>query len=164
MKTKSLIITLTLALFLCSHSAMAQNSPFDGEWKLNTEKTTSTNDQLFLSKVTIKLKSDSLLTTRVYENYNGEQYPFVENLSLNNKVCKIYIYDMPRATKASRSGSDGSVAIESTTTFYGNNGEENMTAKENWSVDKDGKMLTVKFTNTMSGTESTGTNFYNKVK
>ncbi len=71
---------------------------------------------------------------------------------------------MPRTTKASRSNTDGSLVIESVTTFYGNNGEENMTANETWKVDAEGKILTVEFTNKMSGNETVGTNIYDKVK
>ena len=39
-----------------------------------------------------------------------------------------------------------------------------MTAKEIWKVDKTGKMLAVDFTNKMSGYETTGTNYYNKIE
>jgi hypothetical protein len=164
MKTKSIFTLLILLTFSCSFSAVAQNFNFSGEWKLDREKTIMANDQLFLSMVTIQLNKDSLLTTRVYENGYGEQYPFDENLSLDGKDCKINIYDMPRSSKASRSASDGSILVESKTTFYGNNGEEDMIANETWKVDKAGNMLTIDFTNKMSGSEFTGTNYYNKVK
>jgi len=163
MKTKPIFTLLILLTFSFSFSAVAQNSNFSGEWKLDREKTTMANDQLFLSMVTVQLKKDSLLTTRVYSN-GYEEYPFVENLSLDGKDCKINIYDMPRSSKASRSASDGSILIESKTTFYGNNGEEDMIANETWKVDKAGNMLTIDFTNKMSGSEFTGTNYYNKVK
>jgi len=72
---------------------------------------------------------------------------------------------MPRTTKAIRSKTDGSLIIESTTTFYGNSGEEvNLTAKETWKVDNEGKMLTIDFVNTMSDFETKGINYYNRVK
>jgi hypothetical protein len=54
--------------------------------------------------------------------------------------------------------------IASTTTFSGNNGQEDMIAKETWKIDKEGKTLTLEFTNKMSGKEITGTYYYNKVK
>ena len=57
---------------------------------------------------------------------------------------------------------DGTITIASTTTFNGNNGQEDMVAKETWKVDNEGKMLTLEFSNKMSGTESTGTYFYDK--
>jgi len=49
---------------------------------------------------------------------------------------------------------DKSLMIASTTTFNGNNGPEDMTAKETWKVDSEGKMLTLEFTNKMSGNEN----------
>jgi hypothetical protein len=39
-----------------------------------------------------------------------------------------------------------------------------MIAKETWKIDKEGKTLTLEFTNKMSGKEITGIYYYNKVK
>jgi hypothetical protein len=164
MKTKTIFIFLILLIITSPFSALGQNGGFSGEWKLNKEKTVLAENQLFLSIVTIQIKSDSLLTTRVYENWNGEEYPFEENLSLDGKECKIVIYDMPRTTKASRSNTDVSLIIESTTTFYNDNGEDNLTAKETWKVDNEGNTLTINFTNKMSVGETIGTNYYNRIK
>jgi hypothetical protein len=164
MKTKTTLSLVLLFFLVSSFSAYSQTSAFSGEWKLNTEKTVLETGQLFLSKVTVLVKGDSLITTRVYEDGNGSEYPFDEKLSLDGKEGKITIYDMPRTSKAMKSATDGSLSIESTTVFNGQNGEDNLTAKETWKVDKAGKELTVEFTNTMSGTEIKGTNYYNKVK
>jgi len=164
MKTKAILISLVLIILTSSYSVYSQKDNFTGEWKLNKEKTVLTDNQLFLSKVTIQLKNDSILTTRVYESDYGEQYPFNENLSLNGKECKIVIYDMPRSTKASRLATNGSIKMESATTFYGNNGEENLTAIETWQVDKEGNTLTIKYVNKMADNEFAGTSYYNKVK
>jgi hypothetical protein len=164
MKTKSPFGLLFILFFIASFSAQAQNSAFTGEWTLNREKTILADNQLFLSKVTIQVKNDSLLTTRIYENGNGEEYPFEENLSLDGKESKIVIYEMPRTSKASGVNTDGSILVESKTTFNGNNGQEDLLAKETWKVDNESKMLIVDFTNKMSAGEVTGKNYYNKVK
>jgi hypothetical protein len=163
MKTKTTFLFLILLIISSAFSAFGQKVNFSGDWKLNKEKTVLADSRLFLSKITIQLKNDSLLTTRVYENENGEEYPFDENLTLDGKGCKIFIYDMPRTTKASIS-EDGSVVVESVTTFYTDSGDENLTAKETWKVDAEGKILTIAFTNKMSAGESAGTNYYTKVK
>jgi hypothetical protein len=163
MKTRATILILFLLILSSSFSAMAQKADITGEWKLNREKTVLADSRLFLSKISINLKGDSLLTTRVYENENGEEYPFDEKLSLNGKECKIFVYDMPRTTKATKAA-DGSINIESVTTFYTDNGDESLIAKETWKVDPDGKALTIGFTNKMSAGEATGTSYYNKVK
>lgn len=164
MKTKSTLGLLFILFFISSFSAHAQNTDLTGEWKLNREKTILTDNQLFLSKITIQVKGDSLLTTRVYESGNGEEYPFEENLSLDGKENKIVIYEMPRTSKASKVNTDGSIQIESKTTFYGNNGEDNLISKETWKYDNDSKMFVIDFTNKMSAGEVTGKSFYNKVK
>jgi hypothetical protein len=155
-----LIIILIISSFI---PVVAQNGNFTGEWKLNKEKTVLPDNSLFLSKITIQLKTDSLLTVRVYENSNGEEYPFEENLSFDGKDCKIVIYDMPRSSKATKSA-DGSINIESKTTFQGSNGEDNLIAKEVWKVDNDTKMLVLNYTNKSSGGEVPGTSYFNKIK
>jgi antitoxin component YwqK of YwqJK toxin-antitoxin module len=164
MKTKSIIATVSMLFILTSLTTYAQKADFSGEWKINKEKSSLADNQLFLSRITIKLKSDSLLTTRVYENGNGEEYPFEENLSLDSKECKINIYEMPRTSTATRSDANGPLMIASTTTFNGNNGQEDMVAKETWKVENDGQVLSMAFTNKMSGNETTGTYYYNKLK
>jgi hypothetical protein len=54
--------------------------------------------------------------------------------------------------------------IASTTTFNGNNGEEDMIAEETWKVENEGRLLTLNFTNKISGNETTGTYYYDKTK
>ena len=164
MKAKSILTFAIILFILPAVTVIAQKTDFSGHWKLNKKKSVLTDNQLFLSGITIQLKSDSLLTTRVYENGNGEEYSFDENLSLDGKECKIVIYDMPRTSTATRSVNDGSIMIGSTTTFNGNSGQEDMTSKETWKVDNEGQFLTLEFTNKMSGNESTGKYYYEKLK
>jgi hypothetical protein len=164
MKTKTILALAVMLFLLSSAGVKAQKADFSGEWKLNKEKSVLGDAQLFLSKITLQLKSDSILTTRVYENGNGEEYPFDEKLSLDGKECKIDIYDMPRTSTASHSDNDGSIMITSTTTFNGNSGPEDMVAKETWKLEDEGKFLTLDFTNKMSGNETTGKYYFEKSK
>jgi hypothetical protein len=164
MKIKETLALIILLFILPSFSLLAQKNGFSGEWKLNTEKTVLADNQLFLSGLKILHRNDSILVTRTYQNGNGDEYPFDENLSLDGKESKITIYDMPRTSKATKSPANGSLIIESTTTFSGQNGEENLVTKESWNVDSEGKVLTIGYTNKMSSGEVSGTNYYNKVK
>lgn len=162
MKAKTITGLAVLFMVFTSLSLSAQKPDFTGEWKLNREKTALTDNSLFLSGITIKIKADTLFTTRVYENSNGEQYPFDENVTLDGKEARITIYDMPRVTKASGVNSDGSVLVESKTTFYNNGSEDNLVAKETWKI-VDG-ILTIEFTNSMSAGSGSGTLYFAKVK
>jgi hypothetical protein len=164
MKTKLISGVLFLFFILPSISGLAQNTGFSGEWKLNREKTILADSRLFLSKVTLNVKGDSLFTTRVYENENGEEYPFDENLRINGQECKLVIYNMPRATKATWADTDGSILIESKTTFSNDNGEDSLLAKEAWKINNDGKMLSVYFTNKMSAGEVSGTSYFDRAR
>ncbi len=164
MKTKTLVFVSIVLFSLSSLTVLGQSKSFSGEWKFNREKSTAGSNQLFLAKITVLQKSDSLLTTRVYENENGEQYPFKENLPLNGQECKIVIYDMPRTAKASLSSGTKSLNFESTTTFYGNSGSDNLKAKETWSVQDGGKTLKIDYTTTYSGGTSTGVQYFDKIK
>ena len=147
-----------------SGSAADKKSSFSGEWKLDREKTVLENARLFMSKITFILKNDSLYTTRVYENENGEQYPFNENLTLDGKESSITVYDMPRKAKATWSEQDGSLVIETTTTYSGNSGEVNIVSKETWKVDENAALLTAEFIIKTAQGESKGTHYFRKVK
>lgn len=164
MKTRLSLLLASLLLFISFISASAQSASFSGEWKLNREKSNIQDNQLILTKIKMQLKSDSLLTTRTYENQNGEEYPFDENITLDGKDCKLTIYDMPRSSKATFSKSDGTLQIESTTTFSANGGEENLVAKEIWKLENGGNSLSFVFTNTMSAGSATGTHYFDRVK
>jgi hypothetical protein len=163
MKTKITLILIMLCM-TAMLASQAKSPSFSGEWKFNREKSTSANNQLFLSKLTVQHKSDSLLTTRVYENQYGEQYPFRENLPLNGKECKIVIYDMPRTSKATLSAGDGKLNLESVTTFYGNSGSDNLKAQEIWTTENEGKTLKIAYTLTYSAGTSTGTQYFDRLK
>jgi hypothetical protein len=164
MKRQTIFTTILFLVFISVFSASAQKADLTGEWKINREKSVIAENQLLLSKITIQFKSDSIVTTRVYESGDGQEYPFDEKISLDGKDNKVVIYDMPRTSTATHSDSDGSLMIASTTTFNGNNGMEDMVAKETWRLDNDGKFLTLVFNNKMSGNETTGTYFYEKAK
>lgn len=164
MKTKKASFFLIFLFLISSFSAKAQNASFTGEWTLNKEKTILVDNQLFLRKIKIELINDSILMTRTYQNSNGEDYPFDENLSLDGKESKIIIYDMPRTSNAKKSATNGTILIESKTTFNNNNVEDNMIAKETWKVDNEGNMLAIEFTNKTKGGETSGVHYYNKVK
>lgn len=164
MKTRTTLSVLFLLVFTPVISSFGQKADFSGEWKLNKEKTTLTDNSLFLAGIKVILSSDSLLTTRIYENSNGEQYPFDENLSLNGKDGKIVIYDMPRTSKVSKTAGQESLIFESVTVFNGQYGADSLISKETWKVDPDSKNLVIDFTNKMSGNEVVGKNFYNKIK
>jgi hypothetical protein len=164
MKTKTLVLVSILLFSISSLTVSGQSQSFSGEWKFKREKSTGINNQLFMAKISVMQKSDSILTTRVYENENGEQYPFKENLPLNGKECKIVIYDMPRTSMASLSSGNGSLNVESTTTFYGNSGSDNLKTKETWNIQNGGKLLKIDYTTSYSGGSATGVQYFDKIK
>ena len=164
MKTKKFRLYFTLLLAFTTFSLQAQEPGFTGEWKLNKGKTVLQGSQIFLSKLTILVKGDSLLTNRTYENADGQEYPFVENLSLDGKESKIVIYDMPRTTKATRSASDGNLILDSTTTFNRDGQETVMNSKETWKVDPGSILLTISVITKMADREFPGTLYLDRVK
>ncbi len=164
MKAKNFKLIFALLLVITAFSLQAEEPGFTGEWKLNREKTVLQGSQIFLSKLTIKVAGDSLLTTRTYENADGQQYPFVENLSLDGKESKIVIYDMPRTTKATRSASEGTLMLDSNTTFYRDGQESVLNSKETWKADPGEKLLTISFTTKMADREFPGILYFDKVK
>lgn len=162
MKTKKCFSLVILLFIAAAIFASDKNSSYSGVWKLNREKTPSANGQIFLAKISILLKKDSLITVRTYENTNGETYPFNENLTMDGKEHKIVIYEMPRKSKAYWSEQAKSLVIESTTTFTRDSGEENFISTETWKTDEAGTSLTVDYTTTLSSGTFKGTYYFTK--
>lgn len=154
--------TSLLAFFLMvAFSLSAQLSNFNGIWKINKDKSNVPSDQLYLTQITIMVKGDSVLTTRTYTDPNYQEYPFAENMTLDGKEAKITIFDMPRVSKAQK-GPDGTIIVDSNTTFYSGGGEDHLVAKENWKAE--GDTLSIDQTIQMAGQEFKGVFVYNKVK
>ena len=162
MKNTPVFISLAGLIFLFTLSSYGQMTDLSGDWALDRTKSDIVGNQIILVKISIKVKGDSLLTLRVYETTDGQQHPFNENVSLDGKECKIYIYDMPRKAKANWSGQDASLLFESTTTYTGNSGTADITIKENWKIDTSKNNLTIDFKNIFPEGESSGTFYYNR--
>ena len=106
----NILLSLLASLILTISASAGDGKPaFAGNWKLDRTKSSTTGSSLFLSAINIKVQNDNLLTERVYENSNGENYPFNENLTLDNKEYKIVIYEMPRKSKAQWSEKENSL-------------------------------------------------------
>jgi hypothetical protein len=163
MKKVMYLITFTAFFMLSSLPSSSQKVDFSGTWALDKTKTSLAADQLTLIKIQIRMTGDSLITVRVYDRGDGQEYPFNENVGLDGKECKIIIYDMPRRSKASISEQEGSLSFESTTTFSGDSGPMDYNSKETWKLDSEKKVLTIYFKNNISGNETAGTFFFNKI-
>ena len=162
-KTLFFFSILGLIFITTSFSSYGQKADFSGNWAIDRSKIATTDNQLILVKINIKTKGDSLLTVRVYETSDGQQYPFNENVSLDGKENKITIYDMPRKAKASWSAQDASLIFESTTTFNGDSGPANLVTKETWKLDPSKNGLSIESKNTLPQGETTGTFFFKRV-
>jgi hypothetical protein len=164
MKKIASFIFLTSLLMTVTVTATGQKSDFQGTWKLDRTKSTLPANLPTLVGITINLKADSLLTERVYDSMDGQEYPFTENLSLDGKESRITIYDMPRKAKAGMADQDLTLILESTTTFNGPDGTADFVSKETWKVDKATNILSINFVNTVSGTEENGVFVFNKAE
>lgn len=160
---KRTIFSLVFIFLLMTSSSVAQvqKGDFSGTWKLDRTKTTATTEWPVLIKIHIDIKGDTLLTERVYDTGDGQEYPFTEKLSLDNKEYSMIIYEMPRKIKAGWSDQDA-LNFESATTFNGSAGTEDFISKETWKVDKASGILTISFNNKISAGEFTGAFVFNK--
>jgi hypothetical protein len=155
-----ILVSLLVVMFPAFLSG--QKADFSGTWKIDTSKIPVTGNFPVLTKITISIKGDSLLTERFYNTGDGQEYPFSENLTLDGKENTITIYDMPRKAKATWKEKDIVLIHEAITTAYGSNGPVDFLSTETWSVDNITNILTISFINkTMSG-ESTGSFIFNK--
>jgi len=139
-----------------------QRNVFTGTWKLDRAKTQITAQWPVLVKINIQFRGDTLLTERIYDTGDGQEYPFTEKLSLDNKEYNIFIYDMPRKMKASLADQESTINFESTTTFNGSAGTEDFVSKETWKVDPATGVMTIGYNNKVSGGESAGALIFSK--
>ncbi len=152
---------IVISLFILPLSLLAadKGTEFNGTWNINKDKSNLPAEQMYMNKIKIDINNDSLHTTRTYYN-NWEEYPFDESVKIGGPEVKHYIYDMPRTAKAYWAN-DNFLTIESTTTFYGDNGEFNFINTETWSIDDDND-LAISFKNNSPRGDSTGTWYYQK--
>jgi hypothetical protein len=162
---KTLLFALSMAFAIAfSLQVSGQKTDYNGIWKLDVNKSTLTENTPVLVKINVTIKGDSLLTERFYDTGDGQEYPFTENLTLDNKESNISIYNMPRKSKASMSSEDGSLLVESTTTVEGNGGSADFISIETWKADIANKTLTISCKNSMAGEESTELFLLNKTE
>jgi hypothetical protein len=163
---KRIIIFASLMVFAIasSYQVSGQKADFNGIWKLDMTKSTVAQYTPILLRIHVKINGDTLLTERFYDTGDDQEYPFTENLTIDGKEYNIIIYDMPRKSKASWSDQDGSVLVESTTTFNGDSGSEDFISKEVWKADAANKTLTISFKNSMAGNDADGVFIFNKAE
>lgn len=156
-------VALASILLLTALPAFGQKADFTGNWLLDKTKSIVITDQPTMIKLEVRMTADSLLTLRVYDRGDNQEFPFNENLGLDSKDCSIVIFNMPRKSKVGFTESDGSLAIESTTTFSTDSGPADFKTKEVWKLDKEKKILTIEFKNNMMGNDTNGSWIYGKV-
>lgn len=149
-------------LLIAAFSFAKDAADFSGDWVLDKEMSKMPESSIQICKIKIKQDGNKLATSRTYENDYGEEYPFSEDVTLGGDQLEHFIYDMPRKAEAKWSEDKKNIVFESTTTFYGDAGEVNMLAKENWSLDQKAGTLTIEFTSTSSLGEQKGTAVFKK--
>ena len=155
MKKALVFISLMVLTIIFTITAIAQKSSFSGTWKLDRAKSVLPEYTPILTKITIALKTDSLVTERFYDVGDGQEYPFDENLPLNGTNVSITIYDMPRKANVTWSDKDNTVNLTSTITFYDSGSPVDFNSKETWKVDQ-ANTMTISFVNKSSQGEATG--------
>lgn len=162
MKRTIFFILVTVFTITSAMEASAQKADFNGTWKIDRTKSTLMEYTPILTRIDIKINGDSLLTERYYDTGNGQEYPFTENVTLDGKECNITIYEMPRRTKANWAEQDGSLILESTTTFTRDADAQDFISKESWKVDKANNTITISYKNKVGTGESEGAFIFNK--
>ena len=135
MKRAGLSMLVLLCLFVSI--GLAQNATdFSGSWTIDKEKTELSQVGLYLSKIEVTQKGDTLIAKRTYVKRDGEHYPFTERLTLDGNEVKMEIYDMPRTSSAKLSEDKTSLNVVSTVTYYGDYGATDIQITEKWSMEE----------------------------
>lgn len=162
MKKSLLFAVAVICTLIISLPSSAQKEYFSGSWKIDRDKSQIPAYTPLLTKLKVQVKGDSLLTVRVYDGGDGQEYPFDENVTLDGKEYQLTIYDMPRKTKASYTEADGVITVESVTTFDNGSGPEDFVSKETWKTDKENKAFVMAYKNKSSQGEAEGTLLYTR--
>lgn len=162
MKKSVLKIAASFLFLLLPIFLSGQKSGFNGTWNLDKSRIPVTDNFPVLTKIVVIINGDSLLTERIYDNGDGQVYPFRENLILNGKENTITVYDMPRKAKATWNEKNGALVHEAITTANGSDGPIDFKSTETWTVDPGNNILKISFLNKIRESESTGTFFFNK--
>lgn len=156
MKRSISLFIAALLLVVLSSQASAQKNELSGKWKIDRSKTQKQDDWPLLIGITIRISGDSLYTERLYELIDGQQYPFNEALTLDNKEAATVVYDMPRKMKAQWVPAESALKFESTTTNYSNGSPVDFVSAETWKADPSTQTLTLSFVNKISTSEVPG--------
>lgn len=154
-----------MMVFICvfvSIGLAQKATDFSGTWTIDKEKTELSGVGLYLSKIEVTQKGDSLIAKRTYVNRDGERYPFTEHLSLDGQESKMEIYDMPRTSSAKLSEDKQSIDLVSTVTYYGDYGATDIQITEKWSMGE-GKVLKIHSTSKTDEGERELAAFYKKL-
>ena len=160
---KNFVLTTVFLMLSITVFAGGKKVNFSGEWVLDNEKTEMAENQISLIKISIKQVGNDLFTVRTYESdYDGGQYPFDEDLTLDGIEHKIYIYEMPRTASASWSKDGKSIIINSKITFYGDVGDVDWINKETLTLEEKGTLLLINSTSKAGDEENEGTLYFKK--
>lgn len=136
---------------------------FSGNWNLDSEKSDLSGTRIWLQEINVTQKGDSLITKRTYENENGEQYPFVEKLTLDGQEHSMTVYEMPRTSTAKWTADHKRILINSQITYWGNSGEVTVKTTENWNLQEKGSVLSIEFTSASDRGEQKGVLIFKKI-
>ena len=159
---KSTIVAIMAVLVLFSTAMTKEKVNFSGDWVLDKQLSKLPEGRIQISKLSITQDGDKISVKRTYANDEGEEYPFVEELTLGGDTLQHDVYDMPRKAAARWSEDKKHIVFESTTTFSGDYGEVNLVAMENWSLDSKAETFTVEYTTSMPQGEQKGTAVFKK--
>jgi hypothetical protein len=156
---------LSMLVFFCVFVSIGLGqkvTDFSGSWTLDKEKTELSRVGLYLSKIEVTQKGDTLIAKRTYVNRDGEHYPFTEHLTLDGQEAKMEIYDMPRTSSAKLSEDKTCVNVVSTVTYYGDYGATDIQITERWSLEE-GNVLKIHSTSKTDEGERELAAFYKKL-
>lgn len=144
---------LVVVLALClSFTVLAGDNPnFSGKWTFSEEK--STLDQMgaafVQSKMDITQADNEMVVKKTFAGPDGGEFESEEKLTLDGNECKSEAWGgSARVSTAKWSDGGDELVVASSITFNQDGQDMKVDTDEKWSVDKDGKALTIKHKST----------------
>jgi hypothetical protein len=145
MDNRTLIIVSLIAIAAITVTA-GEKADLSGDWVFSEEKSTldDMGTQFLPTEMKVTQKDNDLSIQRTYQREYEDDFVLEEALTMDGKECESEFWNSPRITTANWSEKGDVLAIVSNITFERDGQTSELEIKEDWSLQEDGKVLSIK--------------------
>ena len=145
MDNRTLLIVSLISVAAITVMA-GESVDLSGTWVFSEEKSTldDMGTQFLPTEIKITQKDNDLAIQRTYQREYEDDFVIEEELTMDGKECKSEFMNSPRVTTANWSEEGDVLVIVSNITFERDGQTSGLEINEDWSLQEDGKVLSIK--------------------